>query len=105
MAKTLEASTNYKMSLDQLKSLVMLAFTTNSDGHLDLDLSGGGGGGGSTSYMFMAIPVDTAWDWVDYDPPSKPTTIILKSGGSGGTTVATFTVTYSGDFVETVAKT
>ena len=49
-------------------------------------------GGVSTSY-----PVAAAWDYVLLTPSSaRPTTVVFRSGGSGGTVVATLTITYDG---------
>lgn len=44
----------------------------------------------------------SGYDYIDLSPANKPTTITYKSGGSGGSTVATLTLTYSGNDVQTV---
>ena len=44
-------------------------------------------------------------DYVSMNTPSKPTVITYKTGGSGGTTVATVTLTYTGDDVATMEVT
>jgi len=67
--------------------------------HKVVDLLGGGGGGASVPGI--NIP---AYDYVLLDPPAKPTTITYKTGGAGGTTVATLTLTYVGDDVESVTR-
>lgn len=50
----------------------------------------------------LAVPKH---DYISLTPPALPTTIIFKTGGSGGTTVATLTLTYSGTDVATVTRT
>ena len=49
--------------------------------------------------------VPSGWDFVDLSPPSQPTTITFKQGGSGGTTLSTLTLTYSGSDIATVTRT
>lgn len=49
--------------------------------------------------------VPTGWDFVDLSPPALPTTITFKTGGSGGTTIATLSLTYSGSDLATVTRT
>lgn len=58
-----------------------------------------------TASMFnpgLGIPT---YDYVSLTPPSLPTSIVFKTGGSGGTTVATLTITYSGTDIATVTRT
>jgi hypothetical protein len=43
-------------------------------------------------------------DYVELDPPEKPVTVLYKIGGAGGTTVATVTLTYTGDDVATITR-
>ena len=45
------------------------------------------------------------FDYISLSPPSLPTTIVYKVGGSGGTTVATLTVVYSGVDIASVTRT
>jgi hypothetical protein len=61
----------------------------------------GADGGLVSSVPGINIP---AYDYVLLDPPAKPTTITYKTGGAGGTTVATLTLTYVGDDVESVTR-
>lgn len=51
--------------------------------------------------------VPASFDYVAMNPTgTNPTTIVYKTGGSGGTTVATLTLTYDGNNnVQTVTKT
>ena len=42
----------------------------------------------------LSIP---AHNYVLLDPPTQPTTVTYKSGGAGGTTVATLTLAYDGN--------
>ena len=50
--------------------------------------------------------ITEAYDFIDVDYTSgNPTLITYKSGGAGGTTVATLTITYTADgCVDTVTK-
>lgn len=48
--------------------------------------------------------VPSGWDYVNLNPPAQPTTITFKKGGSGGTTLATLTLTYSGSDIATVTR-
>lgn len=52
---------------------------------------------------FMLVP--KAYDYIYMSPAAQPTTVIYKIGGSGGTTVATLTITYSGTDIESVTRT
>ncbi len=45
------------------------------------------------------------YDYVSMNIPALPTVITFKAGGSGGTTVATLTITYSGTDISTVTRT
>jgi hypothetical protein len=45
--------------------------------------------------------VPVGYDGIELDPPAKPTTIVYKKGGD---TVATLTITYSGDDIATVTR-
>lgn len=45
------------------------------------------------------------YDYVSLTPPSLPTSITFYTGGSGGTLVATLTLTYSGTDLSSVART
>lgn len=49
--------------------------------------------------------VPAGWDFVSLTPPSLPTSIVFKTGGSSGTTTVTLTLTYSGTDLATVTKT
>ena len=49
--------------------------------------------------------VPTSYDYIFLDPATNPTTIIYKTGGSEGTTVATLTLTYSGDDITSITRT
>lgn len=52
--------------------------------------------------------VPQAYDYISipsYDGNNNPLTVIYKVGGSGGTTVATLTLTYSGSNIATVTRT
>jgi hypothetical protein len=49
-------------------------------------------------------PAPGSYDAIVLDPPAKPTTVTYKVGGTSGTTVATLTLTYSGDDVATVTR-
>lgn len=52
--------------------------------------------------------VTAAYDYISipsYDANNNPLTIIYKSGGASGTTVATLTITYSGTLISSVART
>lgn len=49
-----------------------------------------------------------AWDYLTLTPASTTDTYVLKSGGSGGTTVCTITITYTDSTkatISTVART
>lgn len=49
--------------------------------------------------------VNEPYDYVSGSPDMvTPTTLTFKSGGSGGTTVATLTFTYSGSNVASITK-
>jgi hypothetical protein len=49
-------------------------------------------------------PPANAYDTVIMDPPSKPATITFKLGGVDGDTVATLTVVYSGNDIQSVTR-
>lgn len=51
------------------------------------------------------VIVAPPWDYIDLNPPAKPTTITFKVGGSGGEAVAIYVITYSSDDVATVTRT
>ncbi len=48
--------------------------------------------------------VPKVYDYIDLSPPSLPTTVIYKQGGSSGTTVATLTIVYSGTDISSVTR-
>lgn len=50
--------------------------------------------GGALSVLSAMVPF--AYDYVVFDPPGNPTTIVFKTGGSIGATVATLTLAYDG---------
>ena len=49
--------------------------------------------------------VPPGWDYVSLTPASQPTTVVFKSGGSGGTTLSTLTIAYSGSDISSVTRT
>lgn len=51
--------------------------------------------------------IPASYDFVELLPPGEvnPTTINFKTGGSGGTTISTLTLTYVNDELNTVEKT
>ena len=49
--------------------------------------------------------VPPGWDYVSLSPASQPTTLVFKRGGSGGTTIATITIAYSGSDISEVTRT
>lgn len=49
--------------------------------------------------------VPPLYDYIELSPANQPTSIVFKQGGSGGTTVSTLTITYSGSDIETVTRT
>lgn len=53
----------------------------------------------------LGLLIPTTYDYISFSPAANPTTIIFKTGGVSGTTVGTLTLTYSGNDVETVART
>ena len=55
--------------------------------------------------LVMCGLVPPNYDYISLTPPEQPTTILFKSGGVGGTTVSTLTITYSGSDIATVTKT
>lgn len=67
------------------------------------------GAPGASPWPVLAINtlIPVAYDYVALSPTgTNPTTIVYKTGGSGGTTVATLTLTYDGNNnVQTVART
>lgn len=52
---------------------------------------------------YLLVP--KTYDYISMSPASQPTTVIYKRGGSGGTTVATLTIAYSGTDVSSVTRT
>jgi hypothetical protein len=60
------------------------------------------GADGSINVIAGLIPKN--YDYIYLDPPSKPTTVTYKNGGSGGTTVATLTIAYSGDDIQSITR-
>lgn len=70
--------------------------TTTTDGSKErLDVSG----------VIASSLVPLEYDYISLTPPSQPTTIVFKSGGASGTTVATLTIVYSGTDISTVTRT
>lgn len=69
-------------------------------GSLNVDVTGG-------SVTVASSLVPAAFDYIALSPTgTNPTTIVYKTGGSGGTTAATLTLTYDGNNnVQTVART
>lgn len=67
------------------------------------------GAPGATPWPVLSINtmIPVAFDYVALSPTgTNPTTIVYKTGGSGGTTVATLTLTYDGNNnVQTVTRT
>ena len=60
------------------------------------------------SAVIFSSLVPSAYDFVSCSPATaSPTTIICKSGGSAGTTVATLTITYgtNGTDISTITRT
>lgn len=45
------------------------------------------------------------WDYVSCTPAANPTSVVFKTGGSGGTTVATLTIAYTGTDISSVTRT
>lgn len=56
----------------------------------------------SEGQSFMLVP--RMYDYILLNPPSQPTTIIYKQGGSSGVTVATLTITYNGSDIESITR-
>lgn len=56
---------------------------------------------GSLASISGLTPAAGSYDNIVLDPPAKPTTITYKLGE---TTVATLTLTYSGDDIETITR-
>lgn len=54
------------------------------------------GTGGSSPWLTWSGLRIPAYDYVSLSPADLPTTITFKSGGAGGTTVATLTLVYDG---------
>lgn len=52
---------------------------------------------------FMLVPKQ--YDYISLSPADLPTTVVYKTGGSSGTTVATLTITYSGTDISSVTRT
>lgn len=46
-----------------------------------------------------------AYDYISFTPALNPTVVLYKSGGSGGATVRTLTLTYSGNDVASMTAT
>lgn len=61
------------------------------------NLTPGGAGLVPQGYDYISIP--------SYDANNNPLSVVYKVGGSGGTTVATLTLTYSGTNVSSVTRT
>lgn len=59
----------------------------------------------SAGRLLLSSLVPVEYDYISLSPADQPTTITYKLGGSGGTTVATLTLTYSGSDVSTVTRT
>lgn len=80
--------------------------TTAGDNHtVQVDSSGVVQVSGTISVGGIGIP---AWDYMTLTQASLTDTYVFKTGGSGGTTVATVTITYtdsSKNTISTVAKT
>jgi len=49
--------------------------------------------------------VPYVYDYIVFSPEDKPETIIFKSGGASGPTVATLTLTWVGNDVATITRT
>lgn len=85
----------FALSNDGLRSKVTLWADPSTHA---LVTSGGGGGGGSATVVGIG-PVgqnQVAYDWIGYTATSATVdTFVYKIGGSGGTTTATVTVTYT----------
>lgn len=64
-------------------------------GTVDFNTTGGN--------IFQLVP--KVYDYISLTPPSLPTSIIFKTGGSGGATVATLTIVYSGSDISTITRT
>lgn len=73
--------------------------TTTTDGAFErLDVSA----------IIASSLIPKTYDFISFSPATNaPTSIVFKTGGSGGTTVATLTITYgtSGIDVSTVTRT
>lgn len=59
----------------------------------------------SVGRLIISSLVPYEYDYISLSPADVPTTIVYKLGGSGGTTVATLTLTYSGSDVSSVTRT
>lgn len=57
----------------------------------------------SEGQHFMLVP--KIYDYISLSPSDLPTTVIYKSGGASGTTVATLTIAYSGTDISSVTRT
>lgn len=88
------------------------------DENLKVTVTGGGGvtigtvnqgTAGTSPWPVLAINtlIPVVYDYIALSPTgTNPTTIVYKAGGSGGTTVATVTLTYDGNNnVQTVTRT
>lgn len=51
---------------------------------------------------YMLVP--KIYDYISLSPASLPTTVVYKTGGASGTTVATLTIVYSGTDISTVTR-
>ncbi len=49
--------------------------------------------------------VPAGYDYISLSPASKPTTVVFKTGGSGGTVLSTLTIAYDGNDISSVTRT
>lgn len=56
------------------------------------------------SAVLSSSIVPFEYDYISLSPPSLPTTIVYKTGGASGTTVATLTIVYSGTDISTITR-
>lgn len=84
------------------------------DIHVQEPLATDGEGGGSNVTLVAPIPLPTKeqnqlvpeeYDFIDCDyTGSNMTSVIFKIGGAGGVTVATLTITYTGNLINTITR-
>lgn len=115
MVDTPPQTDTYSTALDIFDRTHPLRVDVNE--YLKVTIAGGGGvtigtvnqgAAGATPWPVLSINslIPVAYDYVALSPTgTNPTTVVYKTGGAGGTTVATLTLTYdANNNVQTVTK-